>query len=329
MFFILASCSKGSENSKQKSKEQLPQDQLNQDHQKQDQYEIIKLITPNILNNIELNLIKNAPFTPVVIEAFELIKKNENLFYLFKFDTSEAIKIKIIDSTITGDNSEYNPEEQQIVLSKGDCDNKLNDVIAKSFKGVFIHEIAHSVLRKNFTSDLSHEIEATQGNDKKRFKLIFKNQFQEADNLAQSVFAIMSPFDEFLADLYSVLLSNNPEIISNFQLNCQPETDLQDLRDFSKSYSAIDWNNGCLGGGIMCSSHSVFNPTRSEIWKIYQQMKDSPEIREKLMNVAYTISIEMIKEIVSKGTTYSQWKQSSIGQLNIDFINRLNQVSFK
>lgn len=327
IFFIstmfIMGCSKSSSNAPAQNLPDAEKTQLQSDS---------KLITtiksPALLNNLELKLDSKAPFTPTVSMAFELINTNPNIFSLLKLSNSEAVSIKINDSFNSGDGSEYIVEDRQITLSKSDCDNKMNDKISKVFVGVFIHEIGHSVLRGNFKADLAHEINLTNENDKKRFKLLFKNQREEADKLPQSLAGILSPFDELLADTYTVLLSKNPQIISDFQMTCVPEIDPKELRDFSISFEASGWNKGCISGGMMCASHAVFNPVRSQIWKIYQQFKDAPQIREKLFYAVYSVSIEMMQEIVAKETSYSDWKKTPIEQLNMQFLDKLNKVNF-
>lgn len=182
---------------------------------------------------------------------------------------------------------------------------------------VLLHEYAHTLFEVNIEHFLGQEKLESADNDKK-----FDDGEKSPNwNVPVGIIDLGAPYNELFADVYTVLLLDNPTAMSDFFEACN---DLANHRNFSWVYT-IDPAKPTLDlTAMFTDTHTVLDPVRTFVWRKYM-MSDDVNIRERLVHAVFMASQEAIGDYYHRKTTYREWSKMDLVEMNSDLILRINQ----
>lgn len=255
------------------------------------------------------NVRDGAPTT--LDENFEKLVKTvflaKSVFSNLEISQSEA-------QILTGAefNPMYEPKSKSLLIYGVNIPGRMLDPIP-----IMIHEYAHSIIEPNLAKHLEVAMTESAPNDLKRFT-------GKSDDIPASVRVLADPFHELMADTIAVLVLNDPKAIAKFML----AFDGTETRDFSADYPIDGWSGGELAGTFHSKGHDVFNPTRSAVWKLYLELRQTNDDAAAIViGRLMQSSIRMIQQLYLDGTTYRQWSEYDKGKLNRQLLKILLETS--
>ena len=269
---------------------------------------------PSILKNVKVVLGKtNDDFN----ESLQLIEKNKKMFSRFDVQESEAEKLSLsLDGTSITSNA-YDHNTRTLSVGYQQCSTKPMYSIA-----IFLHEFAHSIFRPNFAAAMAEELFIGKNYQRDHDIAVLTSISPIWQAMPVDVVSMMLPFNELFADTYAVLISDDPKIMSAFFHQCLDEVN---LRDFVTPYDIETWDVGPLTG-FFDRRHEALNPARYYIWKKYDsELKSSPNGKARLLHAIFLSSVEIVRDLFAKKTTYEQWSKINQSLLNKKFISTIEK----
>lgn len=183
---------------------------------------------------------------------------------------------------------------------------------------VLLHEYGHTVFEINLEHFLLKEKTESEH---------YEDKFDDGEktfnyNVPIGIVDLAAPYNEYFADVYAVMTLRNPTAMSDYFLACNG---LEHHRDFTWNYTVDPQHPVSDLTAIFTDVHLTLDPSRTYIWKRYQQMGGRAEARAQIINAVFMASQSAIADDYHGGALYKDWAHMDVEKMNADFIKRIER----